>query len=133
MNKPNTHLGIHRGLCGEPVDLSEGEATTRFAATEDMAVDDHGLVHGGFIYGLADHAAMLAVNEPLVVLGSSEVRFLAPVKVGDTVTAHARRVEQKGRKHVLEVTARVHDRDVLRGRMTAVVPDRHVLEPGDAG
>lgn len=128
MTKVATHLGIDRGLCGEPVTLSDGGAVTRFTATKEMGADDRGLVHGGFVFGLVDYAAMLAVNHPFVVLGSADVKFVAPVKVGDVVTATAARTEQKGKKHVLEVSAHVGDRKVLEGTMTAFVLDRHVLD-----
>ncbi len=126
--EPDTHLGIDQRLCGEPVSLAPGAATVRFTATPEMVADARGLVHGGFVFGLADHAAMLAVNHPYVVLGSAETRFLAPVKVGDEVIASARRVEEKGRKHVLEVEARVGETRVLTGTLTAFVLDGHVLE-----
>ncbi len=126
--KPATHLGIHPRLCGEAVALSEGEATVRLVTTPEMAVDDRGLVHGGFVFGQADYAAMLAVNDPNVVLGGAEVRFLAPVAVGQTVDTTARRVEVKGRKHRVEVTARVGDRDVFTGNFTTFVLDKHVLD-----
>ncbi len=125
--KPETHLGIDHRLCGEPVSLSPGAASVRFVATAEMAADDQGLVHGGFIFGLADHAAMLAVNHPHVVLGAAETRFVAPVRVGDEVTATATRTEQKGRKHVLEVTASDGEAVVMTGTFTAFVLDRHVL------
>lgn len=124
---PNTHLGIDPRLCGEPVALAEGVASARFTALPEMAADDRGLVHGGFIFGLADYAAMLAVNDPNVVLGAAETRFLAPVKVGDAVTAEAEVTDAKGRKRVLAVTARVGDREVFRGTFTAFVLDAHVL------
>lgn len=127
MTVPATHLAIDRHLCGEPVTLEEGRAVVRFVATNEMAVDGEGLVHGGFVFGLTDHAAMLAVNHPLVVLGSADVRFVAPVRVGDEVIATATRTEQKGKKHVLAVRASVGDREVLTGTMTAFVLDRHVL------
>ncbi len=93
-----------------------------------MAVDDRGLVHGGFVFGLVDHAAMVAVNDPNVVLGSSDVRFLAPVSVGDTVDATATVSEEKGKKRVLTVSAKVGDKEVLSGTMTAFVLDKHVLD-----
>jgi len=128
MTTPNTHLGIDRRLCGEPLALEEGAASARFVATAEMAADDRGLVHGGFVFGLADHAAMLAVNDPFVVLGSADVRFTAPVRVGDEVVATARRVEQKGKKHVLEVRAAVGERTVLEGTLTAFVLAHHVLD-----
>ena len=127
MTEPNTHLTISRRLCGEPVALAEGTATTRFRAVEEMGADDKGLVHGGFVFGLVDYAAMLAVNDPNVVLGAAEVRFTAPVRVGDDVIAEATVTESKGKKRVLSVSAKVGDNEVLAGTLTAFVLDAHVL------
>lgn len=128
MRAPNTHLAIDKRLCGEPIAIDDGKAMVRFAAAPEMGADDRGLVHGGFVFGLADYAAMLAVNHPNVVLGSADVRFIAPVRVGDEVTASATRTEHKGKKHVLKVQASVGDRVVLEGTLTAFVLDRHVLD-----
>ena len=128
MTTPATHLAIDHGLCGEPVELADGTATVRFTATPEMAVDDRGLVHGGFVFGLADHAAMLAVNDPHVVLGGAEVRFTAPVRVGDVVTATARRVATEGKKHRVEVRAEVEGEAVLTGSLATFVLDAHVLD-----
>lgn len=127
MTEPATHLSISRHLCGEPLTLSEGRASARFAAVEEMKVDKSGLVHGGFVFGLADYAAMLAVNDPNVVLGAADVRFTAPVVVGDAVVATATVRETDGKKRVIEVEAHVGDRQVLTGTMTAFVLEAHVL------
>ena len=126
--QPNTHLGISARLCGAPVELSEGRAVVRLETTAEMTADDHGLVHGGFVFGLADYAAMLAVNDPHVVLGSADTRFVAPVRLGDTVTATAERSAQKGRKHVIDVRCAVGPREVMTGTLTAFVLDQHVLD-----
>lgn len=128
MMKPATHLAIDPRLCGEPVSLEEGRAVTRFTTTKEMAADERGLVHGSFVFGLADYAAMLAVNHPFVVLGSADVRFTAPVRVGEEVIATATRTEQKGKKHVIEVIASVGDRPVLSGTLTTFVLEKHVLD-----
>ncbi len=128
MTQPNTHLGIDRKLCGEPLELSPGRASVRFTTSQEMAADARGLIHGGFIFGLADHAAMLAVNDPNVVLGSAEVRFLAPVRVGESVVAHASVTAEKGKKRTLKIGARVGEREVLQGTVTAFVLDAHVLD-----
>ncbi|MEJ2086915.1 MAG: hotdog domain-containing protein [Gammaproteobacteria bacterium] len=128
MPQPATHLGINAGLCGEPVAMADGEATVRLVTTPAMGADDHGLVHGGFVFGLADYAAMLAVNHPNVVLGSAEVRFLAPVRTGATVLATARLQQRDARKHLVDVTAQVDDKEVFRGTFVAFTLDRHVLE-----
>ncbi|WP_043643374.1 PaaI family thioesterase [Solidesulfovibrio carbinoliphilus] len=126
----HTHRGIDPALCGEPVALGPGRATVRLTLLPSMAADDRGLVHGGFVFGLADYAAMLAVNDPLVVLGAAEVRFVAPATVGQTVTAEAVEEEGSGKKRLVAVTVRRDDTTVLTGRFTCIVPARHVLDPG---
>ncbi len=128
MVDPNTHLEIDGNLCGEVTELEEGKATITLVTRKIMCADGKGLVHGGFVFGAVDYAAMLAVNDPNVVLGSAEVRFVAPVKVGETVVAVATVAESRGKKRVLDVFASVGDRKVVSGTMTAFVLEDHVLE-----
>src|SRR5579883_2053010 len=75
-HQPRTHLAIDARLVGHPVHLADGTALVRLETTKDMAADDRSLVHGGFVFGLADYAAMLAVNEPTVVLAAAHLTFL---------------------------------------------------------
>lgn len=123
-----THRQIDPELCGAPLTVEAGTSRVRLTATARMAVDDRGLVHGGFVFGLADHAAMIAVNDPNVVLGAAEVTFLRPVKVGDTVTAEAAVEPAGGKKRMVAVTARRGDEAVFEGRFACFVLDRHVLD-----
>lgn len=125
--KPNTHLLINADLCGTVVSLREGEATASLTVSEAMRVDDLGLSHGSFSFGLADYAAMLSVNDPNVVLGSADVKFLAPTQVGDVMVATAKLVESKGKKRVLSVSVVVGEREVLSGTLVAFVLEKHVL------
>ena len=99
--KINTHPSISPTLVGHPLHLAPGQATVELVATREMAADPQGLVHGGFVFGAADYAAMLAVNDPNVVLGSADVRFTAPVRVGQRVRIHAEVAEQSGKKHAV--------------------------------
>ena len=124
----NTHPLIDQSLCGEPLTLADGEATVVLTTTPNMVVDTHGLVHGGFVFGLADYAAMLAVNDPNVVLGAAQTRFLAPVGVGERVVAHAVREETEGRKQTVTVAAVVGEREVFSGTFVTYVLDRHVMD-----
>jgi uncharacterized protein (TIGR00369 family) len=128
--RPPTHESLDPELCGELVEASEGRAEVRFTATSRMRADETGLVHGGFVFGLADHAAMLAVGAPTVVLASAEMKFLAPVRVGDVVHATATIVETNGKRHVVDTVTKVDDKVVMEARMHCVVPMRHVLEGG---
>lgn len=126
--KPETHLAVDPSLCGRVVELGGGTAEVALDTTAQMAVDDHGLVHGGFVFGLADYAAMLAVNDPCVVLAGAEVRFLEPVVVGSRIIGRARTTSVKGRKHEVSVEARVGNQLVFDGTFICIVLERHVLD-----
>ncbi len=122
-----THEKIDQELCGEPLEVKEGFSRVSMRAIKRMAADDSGLSHGGFIFGLADYAAMIAVNHPNVVLGGANVRFLKPVKTGDVVIAEARVEEASGKKKKVQVTAARGDEKVFEGEFTCFVLDKHVL------
>ena len=123
-----THHLIDQELCGQPVDLQPGFCRVTLTTFSRMAADDRGLVHGGFVFGLADYAAMLAVNDPNVVLGAAAIKFLKPVSVGDQVSAEARVSEVKGRKHLIDVIVSKNEEPLLEGQLTCFVLDRHVLD-----
>ncbi len=123
-----THLEIDPALCGEPTKLEEGFAEVRLHTTTQMRADGRGLVHGGFVFSALDYAAMLAVNDPNVVLGASELRFLAPVSVGDEVICSARATANEGKKRIVEVEAKVGEKSVAKGTLTTFVLPKHVLD-----
>lgn len=123
----NTHTQIDQRLCGRPLEVGRGHSRVLLETIAAMAVDDHDLVHGGFIFGLADYAAMIAVNDPNVVLGGSEVKFLKPVKVGEQIEAEARLTDRDGRKCKVAVTAKRGTEEVFQGNFTCFVLDKHVL------
>jgi len=124
----NTHLKINTKLCGEVVELTTGYAKVRLKTDETMAADEEGLIHGGFIFGAADFAAMCAVNEPNVVLTGSSSRFLAPSMKGDVLDFEANVVQQEGTKAVVEVVGRCLSRDVFTATFKTYVTSEHVLK-----
>jgi len=123
----NTHLNINTSLCGKVTKLQKNYAEILLHTTQQMAADKQGLVHGGFIFGAADYAAMSAVNDPYVVLGASSSKFVAPVKVGDAVICKATIVSVKGKKAEVEVEAFVNEKLVFEGNFTTFVLPAHVL------
>ncbi len=124
----NTHRKIDPRLCGRVRQLRKGASRVEMICDGCMAADGKGLVHGGFIFGLADYAAMVAVNHPNVVLGGAECRFLKPVSVGETVTAEARVTKSKGRRHEVAVSVEREGESVFSGRFTCFVLEKHVLD-----
>lgn len=123
-----THQSIDAELCGTPVSVEENSSRVEYTTTQRMAADDSGLVHGGFIFGLADYAAMIAVNHPNVVLGGANVKFTKPVKVNESVLAEAKVVSSEGKKHVVDVVVTREKDTVFQGEFTCFVLDKHVLD-----
>ncbi len=123
-----THRDINQQLCGTPLDVGEGRSRVQLKTTSDMTADASGLVHGGFIFSLADYAAMIAVNHPNVVLGAADVKFLKPVRVGETVLAVATVEEVQGKKQWVAVSVESDNGTCFQGMLTCFVLDRHVLE-----
>ncbi len=125
-----THLSIFRELVGQVEEIRTGKFAQVTLTTKDpMRADEKGLIHGGFTFGLADYAAMTAVNDPFVVLLSSQVTFLKPVAVGNRLTAQARVTEADGKKR--KVFCEVVNQDgqkVLEGEFLCLVLNRHILE-----
>jgi len=122
-----THKRINQELSGEVTKLERGYVEVKLITTAEMVADDVGLVHGGFIFSAADYAAMLAVNEPNVVLVGSDCQFLSPVKFHDEVIFKAKVRHKEGRKRNVHVEGYVLDIKVFEGEFKTVVTERHVL------
>ena len=124
-----THVKISERLVGRPLEVTTSKrAVVELVATAEMEADALGLTHGGFTFGLADYAAMLAVNHPNVVLGSAQTRFIAPVKTGDTMRAEATVTNVDGKKSEVNVDVKVGERKVFTGTFQCYSLEKHVLE-----
>ena len=126
--KINTHDKIDQELCGMPVMLEEDFCSINLNTSECMIVDKYDLVHGGFIFGAADYAAMLAVNDTNVVLGSANTKFLKPVIKGEIVELEARVMDSSSKKRLVSVVGKVNGEEVFLGDFTCFVLDKHILE-----
>ncbi len=131
MNNENfdlkTHLQFNKKYA-QLVEIKEESAKVRFEAIDEMAVDEEGLIHGGFTFGAADFCAMATVNEPFVVLVRSQCEFMAPVKVGDIVEFESETIMKERRKHEIKVTGHLSEIKVFEGIFSCVVLDKHVLK-----
>jgi len=105
-----THELADREMVGTPVKVAPGYARVVLLTKEIMKVDESGLVNDSFTFGVAELAAMLAVNRPGVLLKSAMVRFLRKVHVGDVIVGEG--WFEKGR---VRVRAIVKGKAVLEG------------------
>jgi len=122
-----THLKIDERLSGEVVLLKNDFAKVVLETTQEMVADNYGLVHGGFIFSAADYAAMAAINHPNVVLAKSEVKFLAPTKLGDSVILEAKVSSKDGIKASVEVVGKIEEKEVFKGTFFTATLENHIL------
>ncbi len=94
----------------ELVDLGPGTATVRMTVRADM-VNGHDIGHGGLTFTLADSAFAFACNSHnrRTVAAGAEVRFRAPTRLGDVLTATAVERSRNGRDGVYDVTVTRED------------------------
>jgi uncharacterized protein (TIGR00369 family) len=125
-----THLSVSGKFVGKVERIESGKCSrVSLTVNPEMRVDEKGLAHGDFAFGLADYATMVAVNDPNVVLLSSQVRFLKPVIVGERLSAKAEVTETDGRRR--KVWCEVFNQDqqkVFEGEFLCLVLTQHLLE-----
>lgn len=93
-----------RGLGMRLERVGPGEAVLIMTVTDRM-VNGHGTCHGGFIFSLADSAFAFACNshDQRAVAQHCAVTFIAPARLGDMLSAHAREVFRSGRSGIYDV------------------------------
>ena len=123
----NTHKKIDKKFSGVVLENSKGYAKVELITTKEMVADSFGLIHGGFTFSGADYTAMVAVNEPNVVLVGAEVKFLAPVVLGDIIIFEGRVIEQEPPKAKVEVIGRVNNKEVFKGVFKTYTTKEHIL------
>lgn len=116
-----------RGLGMELVEAEDGGAVVRMRVTDSM-VNGHGMVHGGYVFMVADTAFACACNShgPVAVAAGADITFLQPTRAGDVLEARARERSTSGRNGIYDVTVRC-DGDVVaefRGRSRMISPGR---------
>lgn len=128
MIKQNTHLELDENINGKLLELKKDYSKLSLLTKEFMRADKQGLVHGGFIFCVADKAAMCAINDPFVVLSKSENKFLAPIKVGDELIFEAKVIENNGSKSLVEVVGYKKEKKVFIGTFYTVILKKHIFD-----
>jgi acyl dehydratase len=70
---------------------------------------------------------MAAINEPYVVLVGADVKFLAPVVVGDVVEFFAKVIKKEDKKGLVRVDAKVKEKEVFSGTFKTFALEKHIL------
>jgi acyl-CoA thioesterase len=92
------------------VSVGPGRAALTMTVRPDM-VNGHAIGHGGLTFALADSAFAFACNSynRTTVAAGAEIRFRAPVRLGDELLATATERSREGRDGVYDVTVTVEE------------------------
>ncbi|MFL6141368.1 MAG: hydroxyphenylacetyl-CoA thioesterase PaaI [Labedaea sp.] len=116
-----------RSLGMELVQAAPGRAVVRMPVTDAM-INGHDVAHGGYLFLLADSAFACACNShgPVTLAAGADITFVAPVRRGDVLEAHAIERVRFGRSGVYDVTVYRGDEVVaeFRGRSRTTNPGR---------
>jgi uncharacterized protein (TIGR00369 family) len=121
-------LKIDETLSGKAIEIAKGQSKVRLNTTSKMIADKRGLIHGGFIFSLADYCAMLTVNHPNVVLSKSSFKFIKPVRKGDIIIAVGKIIDEKGKKIDVHVDVKRENQLIGMGTFNCFIPKKHILE-----
>ncbi len=116
-------IGAHE-IIGELIDIELGKsAVSILETTQDMAFGRSGVVRGHYIYSQAESLAIALVDAEVVLTGLANVKYKAPVKVGDKLVAKAEVIRTRGNKQVVLVTTRAGQQNVFRAKFVVVALD----------
>jgi acyl-CoA thioesterase len=112
-----------QGLGMEILEVKTGQATLAMTVKPHM-VNGHGIVHGGFIFLLADSTFAFACNShnERAVAAQCNISFIKPGKLGDRLVATAKEISRSGRSGIYDVRVTVDDIAIaeLRGHSRTV-------------
>lgn len=103
-----------RSLGMELVEVSRGRAVLRMAVKETM-VNGHGLMHGGYIFTLADSAFAFSCNtyNTRTVAQHCSITYIKSGKLGDVLTATGVERSRSGRSGIYDITVARQDGTVI--------------------
>lgn len=127
LDKVNFTDKINPVYSGFILKLGENSAKTRFQTTSDMALDDAGVVHAGFLFMAASYAGKLAVNEEFINLIGNKMNFLVPTKIGDVIDFEATSFFNDSKKREVQVFGYINEIKILEGSLQIVVLEDHVF------
>lgn len=124
----NTHVYANKTLLGNIISLEKHNAKISLQTTNQMSIDELGLIHSGFIGASAEYCASISINETNTVIIGSKVSFLAPAKLGDIIEFEGHVRFEDARKKEVDVVGKINDIKVFQGIFYAVVLEKHIFK-----
>ncbi|TKX31182.1 hypothetical protein [Campylobacter aviculae] len=120
---------INTSLTGTIVELDKNFAKSILVTTNDMVVDDHGLIFDAFIFAAANYVAQAAINKEFSVVIGSKCFFYAPLKIGDVLELEARALfDETSKKRDVKVVGYTKEIKMFEATIQIVTTEEHIFK-----
>lgn len=99
-----------------------------FKTLDEMAIDEHGLVHSSFLLGACEYAALTVINGENMFIQNIEAEYLAPVEVGTECIIKALVKYQGDKKKIVFVQAFKDQIKIFDGTFSILELEQHILD-----
>jgi len=118
-----------KDIIGELIDLELGRmAVSTLTVTQDMVLEKAGVLHGYFMYAMADTLSLALVDAEHALTGVANVKYKVPVKAGSKLVARAEVANKRGARYFIHVFIRSNNIEVFRAKFTIVTLDKQIKE-----
>ena len=121
-------LSLHKKYSGMLKSLTEISAAVTFTPTDDMRLDDSGLVHSAFLMSAVEYAVYCAVNHKNTYIQSVKAEYLAPLEANNNYTIEAKVMYADKKKKIVFVKATLSEIIVFDAEFNVLSLDEHILD-----
>ena len=108
-------------VVGELLELERGVGgVSLMTITPDMVFEKHQWARGNEVFAQANSLALALADAPIALTGVANIKFKAPLRVGDKLIARGRVVRTRGNKYFIWVHTYRGVQEVFRGKFIVV-------------
>ena len=110
-----------REVSGELLDLELGKSgISLLNVTEDMVFETSRVAKGEYMFAQANSLALALIDAPMAITGVANIKYKAPVHVGDKLVAKAELKHRRGNKFFVWVKIKNGTKEVFRAKFILV-------------
>ena len=110
-----------REVSGELLDLELGKSgISLLNITEDMVFEKSRVAKGEYMFAQANSLALALIDAPMAITGVANIKYKAPVHVGDKLVAKAELKHRRGNKFFVWVKIKNGTKEVFRAKFILV-------------
>ena len=110
-----------REVSGELLDLELGKSgISLLNITEDMVFEKSRVAKGEYMFAQANSLALALIDAPMAITGVANIKYKAPVHVGDKLVAKAELKHRRGNKFFVCVKIKNGTKEVFRAKFILV-------------